>query len=319
MLQNELFFSYVSEAEKDIMALESEFNIEMAKASLALEYADRMYEIRTMQSDLKVLNENGTYEDLDALYEAAGAEAEGSKQGVIATIIQKLKTFLANIGESLQKRFGKAKVDELEKAVNEGKVPQNTEVKVKDPTKVLEAAKKAVGDLGKFLKPGVHTTNEDGEKVLSIANTFKTAVEGVAVVALSVTMLPKAISNATSLFDRVKNLGNDVEKASGDEKKSGLIQKIVSAVQTIASVLAKQIGNLQANASGVLKKALELGGKAVGTMKNIGKKKGGEAPAEEAETTEESVNDVIEESSDEEVTSDIMESCNEIIDLIDNL
>ena len=80
-MQNELFYSYIDDNDKEFMAIEAAADIEMQKSLLALEYADRLYDIKLRQAELKVLNESGTFEDLDALYEAAGKENSERKDG----------------------------------------------------------------------------------------------------------------------------------------------------------------------------------------------------------------------------------------------
>lgn len=197
MMQNELFYSYIDDSDKELMAIEAAADIEINKSLLALEYADRLYDIKLMQADLKVLNESGTFEDLDMLYEAAGKENADRKEGIVKTIWNKILKFLGDMRDAIGRLISKNKMDELKNA--EG----NTSVK--DPNKVLSAVKNAVSSVGKFLKPGVTVTNDDGEKVVSITKTLVTTIEGIGVTAIAIKTIP-------GLFLKAQSFGGDLMK-----------------------------------------------------------------------------------------------------------
>ena len=192
MMQNELFYSYIDDSDKELMAIEAAADIEINKSLLALEYADRLYDIKLMQADLKVLNESGTFEDLDMLYEAAGKENADRKEGIVKTIWNKILKFLGDMRDAIGRLISKNKMNELKNA--EG----NTSVK--DPNKVLSAVKNAVSSVGKFLKPGVTVTNDDGEKVVSITKTLVTTIEGIGVTAIAIKTIPGLFLKAQSFW-----------------------------------------------------------------------------------------------------------------------
>lgn len=200
MLQNELFYSYVDESDKEFMAIESAYDIDMAKSFLAIEYADRLYDIKCMQCDLKVLNESGTYDDLDALYEAAGKENGDRKQNIFKTIFEKIVKFLNDVWTSVKNLFTKNTEEELKKAADSGKIKG---IQMKDPNKIISIVSGVMKKIGGFLKPGVTVTNEDGEKSISIVKSAITAIEGVGVVAIGAKAIPAIMDKLGKAKDSI--------------------------------------------------------------------------------------------------------------------
>lgn len=314
MLQNELFFSYVDESDKDILALEKELDIEFAKASMALEYVDRMYEINTMKSDLRVLTENGTYDDINFLYEEAQKEANGSKKGIIATLIEKIQNFLHNLSNMFTKKFGDKAEQEVTDAAKNGTL--GSIQLPKDPSKVLDAIGTALKNVGNFLKPGFHVTDESGEKVLSIRKTLVTTLEALGVATITGTQVPNLLSRFNKVKDEAEKLTNNAKSfigTSDEEKKLNFVEKCLGVLSDIVKFIGEHF-------SAIMKTCF-------GKLTGLGKKnKGAEnAPEEKKDTrqyaqpddnpTAESADD------DDDITVDdtVYESCDEIIDLIDNL
>lgn len=314
MLQNELFFSYVDESDKDILALEKELDIEFAKASMALEYVDRMYEINTMKSDLRVLTENGTYDDINFLYEEAQKEANGSKKGIIATLIEKIQNFLHNLSNMFTKKFGDKAEQEVTDAAKNGTL--GSIQLPKDPSKVLDAIGTALKNVGNFLKPGFHVTDESGEKVLSIRKTLVTTLEALGVATIAGTQVPNLLSRFNKVKDEAEKLTNNAKAfigASDEEKKLNFVEKCLGVLSDIVKFIGEHF-------SAIMKTCF-------GKLTGLGKKNKGadNAPEEKKDTRQyaqpddnpaaESADD------DDDVTVDdtVYESCDEIIDLIDNL
>ena len=332
MLQNELFFSYVDESDKDILALEKELDIEFAKASMALEYVDRMYEINTMKSDLRVLTENGTYDDINFLYEEAQKEADGSKKGIIATLIEKIQNFLHNLSNMFTKKFGDKAEEQIKEAANNGtlgslQIP-------KDPNKVLDAIGTALKNVGNFLKPGFHVTDESGDKVLSIRKTLVTTLEALGVATIAGTQVPNLLSRFNKVKDEAEKLTNNAKAFIGKDAAPGIgtsaknperiegptEEKKLNFVEKCLGVLSDIVKFIGEHFSAIMKTCF-------GKLTGLGKKnKGAENAPEEKKDTRQYAqpddNDTVESADDDDdVTVDdtIYESCDEIIDLIDNL
>ena len=324
MLQNELFFSYVDESDKDILALEKELDIEFAKATMALEYVDRMYEINTMKSDLRVLTENGTYDDINFLYEEAQKEADGSKKGIIATLIEKIQNFLHNLSNMFTKKFGDKAEEQVTDAAKNGTL--GSIQLPKDPSKVLDAIGTALKNVGNFLKPGFHVTDESGEKVLSIRKTLVTSLEAIGAVTIAGTQVPNLLSRFNKVKDEAEKLTNNAKAFIGtsdsihtriegptEEKKLNFVEKCLGVLSDIVKFIGEHF-------SAIMKICF-------GKLTGLGKKnKGAENTAEEKKDTRQYAqpddNDTVESADDDDdvsVDDTVYESCDEIIDLIDNL
>lgn len=293
MMQNELFYSYIDDSDKELMAIEAAADIEINKSLLALEYADRLYDIKLMQADLKVLNESGTFEDLDMLYEAAGKENADRKEGIVKTIWNKILKFLGDMRDAIGRLISKNKMDELKNA--EG----NTSVK--DPNKVLSAVKNAVSSVGKFLKPGVTVTNDDGEKVVSITKTLVTTIEGIGVTAIAIKTIP-------GLFLKAQSFGGDLMKkvqAIKDNPPMGDgINSLVQFFKTCADKVFEVAKSIVSSIKGAAKNAASTVSSAVDAAKAkiTGKQSG-------PDTTNESVG-IVE-------SEELEEACDDIINNID--
>lgn len=293
MMQNELFYSYIDDSDKELMAIEAAADIEINKSLLALEYADRLYDIKLMQADLKVLNESGTFEDLDMLYEAAGKENADRKEGIVKTIWNKILKFLGDMRDAIGRLISKNKMNELKNA--EG----NTSVK--DPNKVLSAVKNAVSSVGKFLKPGVTVTNDDGEKVVSITKTLVTTIEGIGVTAIAIKTIP-------GLFLKAQSFGGDLMKkvqAIKDNPPMGDgINSLVQFFKTCADKVFEVAKSIVSSIKGVAKNAASTVSSAVDAAKAkvTGKQSG-------PDTTNESVG-IVE-------SEELEEACDDIINNID--
>lgn len=244
MMQNELFYSYIDDSDKEFMAIEAAADIEIQKSILALEYADRLYDIKLKQAELKVLNESGTFEDLDTLYEAAGQENSERKEGILKTIWNKLLKFLTDIRTSIGNLFTKDKMKALETADGSSQI--------KDPNKILSTIKNAVTSAGKYLRPGVTVTNEDGEKVFSIGKSMITAIEGIGLVAFSIKGIPALYIKAKSLGDTlIKKCQELKDKPPLGDGVKALTQFFKSCSDKISELL-KSLWNA---ASGFFKKS----------------------------------------------------------------
>lgn len=293
MMQNELFYSYIDDSDKELMAIEAAADIEINKSLLALEYADRLYDIKLMQADLKVLNESGTFEDLDMLYEAAGKENADRKEGIVKTIWNKILKFLGDMRDAIGRLISKNKMNELKNA--EG----NTSVK--DPNKILSAVKNAVSSVGKFLKPGVTVTNDDGEKVVSITKTLVTTIEGIGVTAIAIKTIP-------GLFLKAQSFGGDLMKkvqAIKDNPPMGDgINSLVQFFKTCADKVFEVAKSIVSSIKGAAKNAASTVSSAVDAAKAkvTGKQSG-------PDTTNESVG-IVE-------SEELEEACDDIINNID--
>ena len=67
---------------------------------IMMEMVDYKYRMNKLNAEIKVLTENGTYDDLMYLYEEAENEQKEEKKGVISTVIDAIKTVINTIIET---------------------------------------------------------------------------------------------------------------------------------------------------------------------------------------------------------------------------
>ena len=308
MLKNELFYSYVDDFEKEFMSMESSFDIEMAKLQLACEYADRLYEIRLMESNAHVLNESGTYEDIAVLYEDAGKENVEKKDGIIKNIIRSISNFITGIFDKISKFFSKEKEVQLEEAEKSGRF---NNIKLPNINTCISKLQDAVNTVDRFLKPAYTVTNEQGEQVFDAVQTAINAFSAIGIVQTSIKIYHKAYSVVTGLMDTVKKKLDQLEKGEikgeGAKKALTAVQSLVKVFSNISSAAVKVFNDIVAKFTG---------GKSDKNAEVQVEDKDAENSTEEksAETkkTEESVSDFLED-------TELMEACDDILDMIDNL
>lgn len=338
MLKNELMYGYVDDMDKDFMSYEMALDLSMEKAALAFEYADRKYDLDINAADLKVLNESGTYEDIDMLYEAAAADNKEKKQGVIASICNAIINFITNIFNKIKGFFTKENDEKIKDAVNSGKLKN---VKASgDAEKHVGKLEEAFNSLAAFLKPGFHETAADGNKVLSIRKTLVTSLEAVGLGTIGVLSAKKALSakdRYIGLMDKAKGLVENVKNTLGGAfKKSpkevqdagkeveGAVSEGTEAVKKSALEGISQIIKEAGHGLGDLMKGFGEGlknapGKVINKLKS---KKNSDADGEDEEFEEEDGEEAAaEESADDDVddmdTSTLLEACDDIIELFD--
>lgn len=238
------FYNYLSNTEKEFMAIESAYNIELEKNLLAYEYADKIQDIKMMQSDLKVLTESGTYEDIEYLYAEAGKEAEDKKKNIFLRMIDSTVNLITNIIEGIAKLFKGKKEKDVDDALNRGK---GKGVKTKDPNKVSSIFSKTIGDFKRLLKPGQEVSDETGEKALKIAGTATAALAALGISVFAGKAVNKARKNTTNILDEMKgmliNFKANLPKGPGVPKVlKGLGQTISSFGKTVTGSFSALIG-----------------------------------------------------------------------------
>lgn len=96
-----IYEQYITGFDRDLMVMESEESIFNAKINFMLETVDRELELNKKEAELLVLRENGTYDDLQYLYQEAEEEANEKKEGIFATIVNAIRSIFASIGRAI--------------------------------------------------------------------------------------------------------------------------------------------------------------------------------------------------------------------------
>lgn len=302
MLKNELFYSYIDECDKEAIAIESAFDIEMAKLDLAYEYADRLFDIKLMEADARVLNESGTYEDIDKLYAEAGAEAGAQKEGIIKKIIRTISEFIGNIFNAIGNFFNNKKNQQvLDEAEKSGKFKN---IKLPNINVCMDKIQKAINTVDKYVKPAYTVTDENGEQVFDAVQTALSAIKAAGITHGSIEAGKKIIETIKGFVDWAKKKITSLE--SGEVKGSGA-KKALEGLQLIM----KQLNSAWTFVSN---KFMDIISKFTKKSDDVAEEVPAEeeTPAEPAEKTEESADDFI-------ADQELMETCSDILELIDSL
>ena len=322
---NELFYSYVDETEKEYMALESAFEIEMEKEQLALEYADRLYEIKLMESNARVLNESGTYEDIDTLYAEAATENAERKENIFKRIFAKIQKMASDLIEKIRKFFTKENMDT---AKQNAKAEGVNEIEVtRDPKAILEAIKGAFKILGN-MSVSLVTKDVDGKRVFDAEKTLKTTIAAAVAGGVAIKIKVDVVDKWIAELQKQINFISSTAKAWGDinasllgvgyDKKAakkeadaqlgtGVANKVCAILGYMTTTLNSTVGELQSKMNAFVTKR--------DTYKSM-KKAGVPNPKEmTAQTLGESADDDM----DFMESSEYEQTCEEIAGLIDNL
>lgn len=113
-----VYNAYLSDDERLIAVESARMDLQFARYNVMLEMIDQKLDLNKKAAELKVLEESGTYDDLEYLYMEAENEAGQEKTGVVQSICNAIKTVIQSISNAI-KNF-----------VNKNKANTNTEVEV---------------------------------------------------------------------------------------------------------------------------------------------------------------------------------------------
>lgn len=117
-----VYNSYLSDDERLIAVESARINLQFARYNVMLEMIDQKLELNKKAAELKVLEESGTYDDLEYLYTEAENEAGQEKTGVIQSICNAIKTVIQTISNAIRNFVNKNKSNpdgEIEVDANE--------------------------------------------------------------------------------------------------------------------------------------------------------------------------------------------------------
>lgn len=104
-MDDRIYNDYMTESERFSLADELYESYEMDRLMFMIEMVDRQLDINMRKAELKVLQENGTYEDLEYLYEEAEAQAQEQKKGIIQSIVGAITGAFQSIINGIRKFF----------------------------------------------------------------------------------------------------------------------------------------------------------------------------------------------------------------------
>lgn len=328
MMNNELMYGYANDVDRDFMAMEMAVDIELDKVGMAMEMADRKYELAVKQSDLKVLTESGTYEDISTLYEVAAEENKEKKEGILSKAVNAIISFIQGIINKIKSLFGAKQ----QKAIKESNV--ETVSLPGNPEEHIKGLKGKLNELATFLKPGFHATDADGNKVVSLRKTIVTGLEAIGAgtaIAFGVKKLMRVFKGYTDVENQSNELMVQAQNQLSivvDDTQRKVFNDAINGVKDVAA-------SAKSGWQTVFKKAASVitgfGGAVAGTVKGVfGGKKGNkkadsnaksDAPEKNRDGTSRSeyreMDSMDESAMDEFDTQSLLESCEDIIDLFD--
>lgn len=102
-------YSFMDEYERDMAVANRELSIAMTEATIREVSNIQQLRINMALSELKVMEENGTAEDLAILIMEAGEEAAQQNEGIISKVFSAIASFFQSIANGLKNFFSKNK------------------------------------------------------------------------------------------------------------------------------------------------------------------------------------------------------------------
>ncbi len=140
------FYGYMAPLEREDLSLEMAFDISISKANLLYETIQKQNKIHMMESEYKVLVENGSYEDLYTYYES-NAESNSNKnpvQKILDAISSFIKKIIKTFNDAMDKLFG----NNVE-AKNDVLVSSDPRKDVKEAKELLKEGKNLIEEVDK--------------------------------------------------------------------------------------------------------------------------------------------------------------------------
>ena len=231
--------SYMEDATK-------RYDITNMKINAYMESVLTQYEINCKKSELKILQESGTDEDLYFLQENAAENAvEGIKKAV-DKIVETFKKFISEIKVKIMSLIASKETNEaldgIEKKVKFNPFLSKKKVKIEDTKKQLKVIEWAQSEIQKLIskiKGGKEVTTEDVSKVKDEFDKKLKVAAGIGA-ALTVTVgaaivyLKKSGKSMNDEIEKAKKVGLDLVE-SAKSVIGGMHVKYNSVIQMISS------------------------------------------------------------------------------------
>lgn len=258
-MNNDLIYGYLTESDREFEAEMLKIDLETQRYQTAYEMVDRQLQENFKFAELKVLEENGTYADLNYLYTEATKDAEEKKKGIFSTIIKAIKDFFTNIFNRL--RGVKAPSDENATAdVPEGfdfnKVSQNLGALDANANSLISAIERCslphmltfaatvIGNLGTIYN-GIGLVKKNKEDVHdSVQKMKKVPANQIEKIKNQFEKVAGALRNIKDTFEGKDTPDGDKEeeyKDENDEVHKGTFSKMMGEIRRIVSTISNFI------------------------------------------------------------------------------
>lgn len=303
-----IYNAYLEDAEREMMIESAKNDLTFARYAVMLEMVDQKLALNKKAAELKVLEEFGTYEDLEYLYTEAENEANQEKTGIVQSIINAIRTVLQSISNAI-KGF-----------VNKNK---NNENLVEVDANAYENGNKLINGWNSVSSA---LTQSDSNKFGTISKAILGLLGTFAAIEAGNKIYKKVkYKDVADKVTKIDNINNTILGAL-DKFKNGKFKIVTDAIQNLVKKIQEIITGLKITIPGKKKKE-ENAGDGNQTQGNNGTTgtDQGNAGAQETQpqqnnegTKTESVDDF---SFDEEFGDDdfMEESYDEIFDELDNI
>ena len=258
-MNNDLIYGYLTESDREFEAEMLKIDLETQRYQTAYEMVDRQLQENFKFAELKVLEENGTYADLNYLYTEATKDAEEKKKGIFSTIIKAIKDFFTNIFNRL--RGVKAPSDENATAdVPEGfdfnKVSQNLGALDANVNSLISAIERCslphmltfaatvIGSLGTIYN-GIGLVKKNKEDVHdSVQKMKKVPANQIEKIKNQFEKVAGALRNIKDTFEGKDTPDGDKEEEYKDENgevHKGTFSKMMGGIRRIVSTISNFI------------------------------------------------------------------------------
>ena len=203
-------------------------DIEMLQCESALSAISIESEANAKRAELKVMCENGTYDDLFELYREASGEASDKKKNIFVRMIEGICNFVSNLADKIAKLFKRAPADKNKQI----EVPYAKET----PSKIQKASNAIGGLIDKALHGNIN--------VPDIAK-LGGAVLGVAALPITVKELINRAKRAKKEGDDLDNKNNSDSETSTTtvgqaENDCNMMQKCINGVSSKLKALGEK-------------------------------------------------------------------------------
>lgn len=248
-------------------------DIEMLQCESALSAISIESEANAKRAELKVMCENGTYDDLFELYREASAEASDKKKNIFVRMIEAIVNFVRNLTDRITKLFKKAPED------------KDTQIEVPYTKDTPNAVQKAANTIGGVIDRALHGSINVPD-VAKLGAAVVTAIGVPGGVLLGINKWKKAKLENSEIKEqeaKAKAARSTTTKGQAEED-CNIMQKAINAVssklKTLADKFKKDEGNSagadnqnqeggDGQKNGLIKSVIDFAG---GWIKNVGQK-----------------------------------------------
>ena len=251
-------------------SINNDYALSMMKVKAYMEASYRQHEINRMESELKVMNENGTDDDLNYLYQEADNNLGDRVKAAIQKIIEAFTNFISDVKDKIIKLFTskerKDQIDKVEKKVKIFPLLGRKKVIIEDHDKQKSVYNEHMSKLDKIkakIKAGHGVTKEDiDEENKSFAEKHAKAIGAGAVITVTLlTAIGIYKKRADKTAQDIGDVNKNTQLALRDAKQlpgplaTAYAESVSSASKTYVNDNVRSLSGIMKSVSEGIKKA----------------------------------------------------------------